>query len=264
MTDKSVLITGAAGNLGQKLMNHLRELGGYQLIGLDKAARGVPGVVEADFSVWDPAWAAHFQGVDTVVHLGADPNPYRSWQEMIPPNMDGLAFVYNAAIQGGVKRIVFASSNHAMGRYSEDTSGTILAEDTPPRPGVHYGDGRTTTPYGAFKLVGERLGKCYADIYGISFIGVRIGWVKHDDNSLANMAKMGAWGREMWLSDRDYCQCMQRCIDADDSLRFAIINGVSNNEGMRWELESAAARVGYVPQDGITLADVARYGGESA
>ena len=87
MTDKSVLITGAAGHLGRMLMNHLRASGGYQLVGLDKTTRGVPDVVAGDFSVWDRAWAAHFQGVDTVVHLGADPNPFRSWQEMIGPNM---------------------------------------------------------------------------------------------------------------------------------------------------------------------------------
>ena len=111
--------------------------------------------------------------------------------------------------------------------------------------------------------MGERLGKCYVDIYGISFIGVRIGWVKHDDNSLPNMARLDAWSREMWLSDRDYCQIMQCCIDADNSVRFAVVNGVSNNEGMRWELASAAELVGYVPQDGITLADVAKYGVET-
>ena len=263
MTQKTVLITGAAGHLGRLLMNHLRQVGGYHLIGLDKDARGIDGVVQADFSVWDPAWVALFEGVETVVHLGADPNPFRSWQEMIPPNLDGLTYVYNAAIQGSVKRIIFASSNHVMGRYADDSSGACLAADTPPQPGVLYkdGSGRNTTPYGAFKLVGERLGKCYADIYGISFIGVRIGWIKHRDNSKASFLGEQAWGWQMWLSDRDYCQLLQRCIDADPALRWAIVNGMSGNEGMPWEIQTAADLIGYVPQDGITLAEVAAHGG---
>ncbi|MEM7114193.1 MAG: NAD(P)-dependent oxidoreductase [Chloroflexota bacterium] len=246
----TILITGASGNLGRKLHRHLA--GSYALRLLDINPRGDDRIIKADFSTWRLSWVRHFMGVDTVVHLAADPNPTRSWQEMLRPNFDTFAHVFNAAVQGGAKRIIFASSNHVMGGYRDNNTPQMLQEDTPPLPGLIYGENEQydTTPYGAFKLAAERLGKCYADIHDISFIGVRIGYIKHDDNSAANFRNENAWGRQMWLSDRDYCQLMQCCIEADSTLRFAIVNGMSANAGMRWDIEEARRLVGYQPQDG--------------
>ena len=261
MRSKRVLITGAAGNLGRKLSHHLTELGGYDLVRLDLKPRGDDKVIKADFSIWDDVWVKQFQGVDTVVHLAADPNPFRSWQEMLAPNMDSVVHVYNAAIRGGVQRIIFASSNHALGGYHTEPFGEPLTAKTPPWPGMvaDHDPTLTTTPYGAFKLVGERIGKTYVDIHGISFIGVRIGWVRHDDNSIPSVAGYDPWLSLMWLSDRDYCQLMHKCIEAPDSLRFAIINGMSNNERMRWDIDTARDLIGFVPEDGLTDADNEKY-----
>jgi len=247
-----ILITGATGNLGQKLSDHLIQNTNYEIRRLDREARGEPDILEADLSEWAPAWASHFVGVDTVIHLAATANPFPSWQEMIRPNLDAVINVYTAAVQGGAKRIIFASSNHVLGGYRENGTDTSLHADTPPLPGMtEEGDPPlNTTPYGAFKLVGERLGKTYADIYGISFIGIRIGFIRRGENPAADNDNYETWLQQMWLSNRDYCQLMQKCIEADDSVKFAIINGVSNNQGMRWEIETARQLVGFVPEDG--------------
>ena len=61
-----------------------------------------------------------------------------------------------------------------------------------------------------------------------------------------------AWFRLMWLSNRDYCQLMERCILADPGIQFAIVNGMSANTGMRWDIEHTHQLLGYKPQDDVT------------
>lgn len=247
----TVLITGASGNLGRKLTQHLQPKHHLRLLDLD--ADPDANIQFADICHWDDAWVQQFDGVETVVHLAGAATAYMSWQDMIGPNMDGVVNVFNAAIQGGAKRIVFASSNHTMGGYRDNPDPSILYTDTAAQPGLRFGNraDRDTTPYGAFKLAAERLGKCYADIYGISFIGVRIGFVQYEENSAENIQKYDDWAQLMWLSDRDYCQLMTCCIEAPADLRFAIVNGMSNNRGMRWEIDSLNDLIGYVPQDDV-------------
>jgi uronate dehydrogenase len=254
---KTILITGAAGNLGQKLRRHLADR--YPLRLIDRDAQGDSAIIEADLSVWDPAWVEQFQGVETVVHLAADPAAPNPWEAVIGPNIDALIYVFTAAGQAGVSRIVYASSNHAMGGYKDIPEPEKITTDLPPRPGTHYtfqDRSMDSTPYGAAKLMGERLGKCYADIYGMSCIAVRIGAIRPGDNRAADFpTNRLAWFRLMWLSNRDYCQLMTRCIEADPSLRFAVVNGMSNNSGMRWDLDGSRALVGYEPQDDITAGE---------
>ncbi len=246
-----ILITGASGYLGQKLSEHLGAGNNLRLIDID--GRDDSRIVEADLSEWHPDWVQQFNGVDTVVHLAGRHKATHSWAEMIGPNMDAVVNVFGAAIKGGAKRIVFASSNHTMGGYRDNGTSHALASETDPLPGLRYGNRADldTTPYGAFKLAAERIGKCYADIHDISFIGVRIGFAHREDNSAENMHTFEDWAKLMWLSDRDYCQLMTRCIHAPSSVKFAIVNGMSGNRGMRWEIESLKDLIGYVPQDDV-------------
>ena len=252
---KRVLITGAAGNLGRKLTNHLQ--GRYDLQLLDIQQKEYGDVQTADLAVWDPAWVQHFAGVDTVVHLAANPNPLPDWFELLESNMDTVVNVFNAAAQQGVKRVLYASSNHAMGQYKDLSEPEKITTTIPQRPGtrgVRDGQERTTLPYGAMKLIGERVGKCFADAYGMEVIAVRIGWVQFGTNRPSDIpAEREDWYRMMWLSDRDFCQLMERGIDADVCpTRFAVVNAMSNNTGMRWDLEYTRELLGYEPQDDVT------------
>lgn len=249
--DKTVLITGASGNLGGKLRAHLA--GRYDLRLLDVTAADDE-IIAADLSAWDESWTQHFAGVDTVVHFAANPSASAEWSDLIAPNMDALINTFTAAAQNGVRRIVYASSNHVMGQYRDEPSPSSLTGDTPPKPGanlVRFSSGKTSVAYGSAKLFGERLGKTYADIYGLSCIAVRIGWTRRGENN-APLAEdvVDDWFRLMWLSNRDFCQLMECCIKADPQIDFVIVHGMSNNAAMRWELTETQRLVGYKPLDG--------------
>lgn len=252
---KRVLITGAAGNLGHKLAMQLQ--GRYDLRLLDLKTGGYEDVIQADLSVWDPAWVQHFTGVDTVVHLAANPNPMPPWADLLESNMDTVVNVFNAAAQGDVKRVIYASSNHAMGQYKDIPEPAKITTETPARPGTSIiieGEALHTTPYGAMKLLGERVGKCFSDAYGMEVIAVRIGWALHGANLASDIGPdRDEWYRLMWLSDRDFGGLMERGIEADlGSTRFAVVNGMSNNTGMRWDIEYTKQLLGYDPQDDVT------------
>ncbi|MCE7989097.1 MAG: NAD(P)-dependent oxidoreductase [Caldilinea sp. CFX5] len=251
---KHVLITGAAGNLGRKLTNHLQ--GRYELRLLDRQSNDDGQIRTAPLEHWDAAWVQHFAGVDTVVHLAANPNPMPDWFELLESNMDTVVNVFNAAAQQGVKRVIYASSNHAMGQYKDILEPAQITTTIPQRPGtsvVRDGQHLTTLPYGAMKLLGERVGKCFADAYNMEVIAVRIGWVQRGENlPSAIPADREHWYRFMWLSNRDFCHLMERGIEADlGDVRFAVVNGMSNNTGMRWDIDYTRQLLGYAPQDDV-------------
>src|SRR5437764_712875 len=112
-TPKTILITGTAGNLGSKLRRHLE--GRFDLRLLDKDPRGDPAVVPADLGHWDPRWVEQFRGADVVVHLAADAIAHQTWPKVIEPNIDGTIHVFQASLLAGVRRVVYASSNHVLG-----------------------------------------------------------------------------------------------------------------------------------------------------
>jgi uronate dehydrogenase len=254
MPTPTVLITGAAGNLGGKLRGHLE--GRYPLRLLDLDPRGDPAVTAADLSRPEERWVKLFDGADVVVHLAADPTAQQTWPNLVAPNLDGLINVFLAAARAGVTRVVYASSNHVMGGYKDRPEPHRLTTDLPPLPGARYvvhGEARDSSAYGSAKLFGERLGKCFSEAQGLSVIAVRIGWVLPGDNHPQDIPpERGAWFRLMWLSNRDYCQLMEKCVTADPSLRFAVVNGMSANTGMRWDIDQTRRTVGYEPQDDVT------------
>ena len=187
---RTVLITGACGNLGRKLRAAWADV--YDLVLIDKAAAlDDPDVIVADLSVLDDDWITHFHGVDTVVHLAANGNEFAPWDELIGPNLDALANVFHAAALAGAERVLFARSNHDMGEYQHLGDGPITI-DMPPMP-----DG----PYAVTKLVGERLGRSsgagirphlYRDPTGLDPGGEnRPDTLPHE------------WARLMWLSNAD-------------------------------------------------------------
>ena len=125
-------------------------------------------MIVADLAEFDEEWVAHFSGVDTVVHLAANTDELATWEEVERANLDALGNVFHASALAGVERLIFASSNHAMGGYRE-LGDMPITVDLPPRP-----DG----PYGATKLVGERLGKSLAAAFDLTFIALRLGWIQ--------------------------------------------------------------------------------------
>ena len=234
---RTILITGACGNIGRKLRAAWDEV--YDLVLIDIAAGpDDPDVVEADLSEFDEEWMTLFHGVDTVVHLAATPNEHSTWEELVGPNMDAVSNVFHAAALAGVERIIFASSNHAMGGYRE-LGDIAITVDLPPRPG---------NPYGAAKLMAERLGKSLSGVFDLTFVALRLGWNQADENRPETLPD--EWNKELWLSNGDLIRLFARAVEADLGDRsFVVVNGMSNNHGTRWDLAGSFEAIGYVPKD---------------
>jgi NAD+ dependent glucose-6-phosphate dehydrogenase len=249
-TQRIVLITGAAGNLGGKLRRHLE--GRHLVRLLDIHPQGDPDILAVDLATWSD-WHRHFEGVDTLFHLAADPLAQQTWPNVIAPNLDALVNVFQAALAHDIGRVVFASSNHVMGGYKDLAEPERITPDLPPLPGTRYlvdGEARDSTAYAATKLFGERLGGCLAKAHGLEVVAARLGWNKPGDNLPSEIPESrGEWFQKMWLSNRDFCHLMERCLLAELPESFVIVNGMSNNAGMRWDLTSTRAVLGYEPQD---------------
>ena len=241
-----VLITGMSGLIGGLLRRHLEGLGGYELRALNR--RPVEGVEchRADIADLDAIRPA-FEGVDVAVHLAAflgSPD----WSGHLTGNVIGVYNVYEAARLAGVKRVVFASSGATVqgfeqtapydaiiaGRYAEVPEGF---------PKVTHESMRPRGIYGAAKVWGEALGRVYSDDHGLSVLCVRIGRVNQANRpeSAAEVSR--------YLSHRDVCQVLQRCIDAPDDLRYGVFLATSNNRWGYRDLEHARRVLGYEPQD---------------
>lgn len=236
---KTVLITGATGNIGRKLRAYLERTDKYALRFLCLNPENDPSVHTADLSVYSDDWAAAFNGVDTVLLVAADPSPRASWGRIQSRNIDLMLNVMAAAAAHRVRRVVFASSNFVVAghRFAHDVLSTVME----PAP---------INAYGASKLFGERVGKMFAERYDMSFIAFRIGVCQRaNGNQHGPWIPFGRWGQAMWVSDRDLCRAFEHAID-DERITFGVYNLVSNNPGMRWEIESLARDLGFEPQDG--------------
>jgi len=234
----TVLITGATGSIGKKIRKHFADRD-LRLRLLCLNPRRDSEVSTADLSRYDDAWARHFDGVDAVIHLAGDPYATASWESVQRNNIDLTLNVLRAACSHHVKRVVFASSNWVMAGYR--FSAERLTTDLPPRP---------INPYGCGKLLCERVGRQMANETGISFIALRIGCCQHIPGNMPGpQIEHGIWGQQMWLSDRDLCDGLERATFAEN-VRFAILNLMSDNPGMRWDIEKTRRVIGYAPRDG--------------
>ena len=168
---RTVLMTGAGGNIDSKLRAHFSTLT-WTLRLLDIDARGDAEIQAVDLAEWNDAWVAQFVDVDTVIHLAGDPSPGASWDSAQRLNIDLTANVYEAAVAKGVRRVVFASSNWVMAGHRPREG--VLTTDMEPYP---------INPYGVSKLVGERMGRSAHARHGLSVICFRIGYVQRGDNN---------------------------------------------------------------------------------
>jgi uronate dehydrogenase len=224
---KTVLITGAAGDVGSHLR---RELAGrYTLRVSDikpiKDLRKDERYVRADVSKL-PDMLRATKGVDALVHLGAWPVE-GDWPLILASNIVGAYNGFEAARRNGVKRVIFASSNHAVGFYRRDQ--TI----------DHRAQARPDSRYGVSKAFGEALGALYADKYGLEVLAIRIGNVNPEPLDRRRLA--------IWISPRDIAQLVSIGID-HPGVKFEIVYGISDNQ-RAWYDNSNAYRLGYRPQD---------------
>jgi len=237
---RRVLVTGAAGNIGSYFAEHTHEQYELRLMvqSLDEDAAALQAygeVVTGDLADLDRLKEL-CQGMDTVVHLAADPSPSATWQSLLPANIVGTYHAFVAAKAAGCRRVIYASSIHAVSGYPPDVQ---VKTSEPVNPGDLYG---------VTKCFGEALGRYMAEQEGLSVIALRIGAFQPTE---AARKESSIHMLDAWVSRRDLTQLIGRCIDVEN-IRFAIFHGLSNNRFKRLDISDARALVGYDPQDDLT------------
>jgi uronate dehydrogenase len=224
---KDILITGAGGGVATMIRPLLRPH--YRLRLSDRAP--LANLVEDEAQV--PAELADLgqvrkavRGVEGIVHLGGYAVE-TNWETIHEANILGVYNLFEAARLEGVKRVVFASSNHAIGFYPRSQR---ISADVTVRP-----DSR----YGVSKAFGEALASLYADKYGVSGLSIRIGNVAEKPADVRRLS--------IWVSPRDLVQLIRIGLEAP-ALRHEVVYGVSDNQRSWWD-NSNATRLGYRPQD---------------
>ncbi len=224
----TLLMTGAAGGLGQAMRTRLHE--NCDLLRLSDispmaAAQAGEEVIQADLSDAD-AVKSLVVGCQAIVHFGGV-STEQPWGPILQANIIGAYNLYEAARIHDVKRIIFASSNHVMGFHRQDQ---VVDALTPPRP-----DGL----YGLSKAFGEDLSRLYFDRYGIETACVRIGSSFPEPRDRRMLAT--------WLSYDDLHRLITACLTTP-VLGHSIIYGTSDNR-VSWYDNHLAKHIGYRPQD---------------
>lgn len=228
MKFKKLVLTGAAGRLGSYLREPLAAMCD-ELVSSD-IAEDIGKLYDgeryqkADLASYDEV-AALMDGADMVVHFGAivDEKPF---MELLGPNFVGSYNVWESAYQAGVRRVVYASSIHAVGMHKK---ADFIGIDAPHKPDTFYGLAKCFT---------EDLGSMYWDKRQLESVHLRILSAAQVNNSRA----LGSW-----LSYDDLIHLVTRAVDTP-SVGFSVIYGVSNNDRTPVD-NSKASFLGYRPKD---------------
>jgi uronate dehydrogenase len=223
-----LLLTGAAGALGRQLRPRLGRRCTLLRVS-DVAAMAAAGKGEEVVQVAledRKAVLDLLQGIDAVVHLGGISTEH-PFDQILQANIIGAYNLYEAARQHGVKRIVFASSNHVTGFYRQDE---VIDSTMAKRPDSYYG---------LSKAFGEDLSRFYFDRYGIETVCLRIGSSFPDPKDRRMLAT--------WLSYDDLERLVLASLSAP-VVGHSIVYGMSANATSWWD-NTPARHIGFQPQD---------------
>ncbi len=223
-----VTVTGAAGRIGRTLVPALIAAG-HHVRGIDLVAPDAPwadDVVVADVADDDHALAAVLTGADAVVHLAAHAAE-SDFETAVHSHIRLTHRVLDQARAAGVGRVIYASSNHAVGFTPR---AAMLSPRTVVRPDTYYGVG---------KAAAEALCSLYHDRYGLAVACLRIGSFRGRPVTRRHLST--------WLSPNDLVRLVEACLRAPD-LGFAVVYGISANTRRWWDL-SSARQLGYEPLD---------------
>lgn len=223
-----LLLTGAAGGLGKVLRKNLQPFADIirlsDISALDHPASHEE-IMLCDLADAD-AVSRMVAGTDAIVHLGGV-SVERPFDEILPANIQGVYNLYEAARIHGVRRVVFASSNHVIGFHRQ---GEVLDAESPVRPDGYYG---------ISKAFGENLSRFYFDRYGIETVCLRIGSSFPEPKDRRMLVT--------WLSYEDLTHLVVRSLLAPD-VGHSIVYGASANRDSWWD-NHLAEHLGYEPKD---------------
>jgi uronate dehydrogenase len=226
-----VLVTGAAGSIGQVLTVGLADRG-HEVVAFDRVP--APDGAAVPWHTGDCAdpdeVAAIFDGatLDAVVHLAGHPDEL-SLPDSVVSHTVTTAALLDAMVEHDVRRIVYAGSNHAVGRTPRPRDGELTVEHRP----------RPDTFYGVAKVAAEALLSLYVDRYGIDAVSCRIGSFGPEPTTVRQLAT--------WLSPDDCVRMVEAALTAP-APGYALLYGISRNTRAWWDLAPGRA-LGYEPQD---------------
>lgn len=222
---QTILLTGAGGNVATFLRPLLREHYRVRLSDVTPITDLTDNEEYVKAALSDPVQLEEAtRGIDGVIHLGGR-SVEDDWPVILDANIIGTYNLFEACRHNGVKRVVFASSNHAIGMYPRQQR-----IDTTDRP-------RPDSRYGLSKVFGEAVGSLYADKHGMRVLNIRIGNVSLRPVSERFMA--------VWLHPEDLLQLCRIGLEHPD-LHHAIVYGISDNDTAWWGNAEAGA-LGYRP-----------------
>jgi nucleoside-diphosphate-sugar epimerase len=239
-----LLITGSKGRIGSILMAELAD--SFDLYGVDLVRTPGKRIFRADISDYKQLSKVLSKIIPLpyIVHLAADPRRNADWNSILKNNIIGTKNLYEAAREYGVKRVIYASSNHVTGAY----------EGIPPR--LHnlpqyevitiQDPVRPDSDYATSKIFGEAVARQYYELYGIASVCLRIGSVLVDDKPTKNERL-----QRIWLSHRDLIQLFRKSILS--KVNFGIYYGVSNNRDRFWDISNAREEIDYHPEDDSSM-----------
>ena len=248
-----IAVTGSNGTIGSRLCADLAK--DFDVVRIDLQNAGV----NADVRDFDAILAA-LKDCETLIHLAGVVAVDANWESVYGTNIGGTYNAFEAARRNGVRRIIFASSNHCVGmnevlnapRIYEPGFGTVLHVDEPYRP-----DGL----YGVWKAFGETLGRYYSDKYGMQVACIRIGSITEaDDPRDPSVRESSGWlgltdeqkfkrYAATWMSQRDFARLVRAILARD--VPYAVVYGVGDNATRFWDLEAGRAIYGFWPEDGV-------------
>jgi uronate dehydrogenase len=225
---RRLLLTGAAGNLGRQLRGALADWA--DIVHVTDIVPPGDAAAHEETSVVDladrEAVMNMVEGVDAIVHLGGI-SIDAPFDDLLEANFRGTYNVYEAARKHGVKRIVFASSNHAIGFHPVTE---VLDADSPHRP---------DSLYGVSKCFGELLSRYYYDRFGIETVCVRIGSSFEEPKNPRMLVT--------YLSYRDFIELV-RCSLFTNRVGHVVVYGASDNP-VKWWDNTKAGFLGFRPRD---------------
>lgn len=240
MTVPKILITGSQGRIGRVLTANLSQ--DFDMYGLDIREGSDARHFQADISKYEEleTCVKDIGSLDCIVHLAGDARVNAPWESVLKNNIIGTRNIYECARRYSVKKVIFASSSHVTGAYTnfhnplrKVVGEALIAAHHPVRP---------DSDYGSSKAFGESVARQYFELYGIQSICLRIGWVIKDDDPGIDKVALN-----IWLSHRDLVHLIERSILSDRA--FGIYYGVSDNRGKFWDISDARRELGYKPKD---------------
>lgn len=236
---KRVLVTGSTGAIGQPVCKWLIQRG-HTVRGF--ARRPTPNLddyIMGDLNDREKVRAA-VEGMDTIIHLGAYPNPADFIDVLLEPNVHGLYHICDAAREFGVERLVLSSTIQVVMGFGREKK-TIRVADGP----------KPTNHYALTKVWAEAMGDMYARCYDMSVISARICWLPRNAVEAKQLVESEI-GPDVFFSHADAQRFYERCVESPTPgpSESAIVFAISKPKNFeRVELEPARRILGYEPQD---------------